>query len=568
MIGVDFCHHVVRVACVRIWPDGRMALTDWRIIPISGDDRLSPDVFDALRSALDAMKANDRNAELRVGMEFRETVIHRFDLPKDARKHLDRSVRWAFQNKEDRDISGFVIDFLDIDASSSDAEDGQMPIILAAINRDEMRSLASRFQEIGHPPSGILLKAAASCGLMRHHLLPPGDGPVCELNIGMRSSRVNYFSPAADLLYSRRFNGGMASLVEAIEDGMERMGHPHSMPGSRRREAERIFFHFLDLSSPTASTPETIPPETILGWMVPVIHRMTWRMTRVVSHVIGGGDWRHVRLLVSGDIAANRRLLTLFEAAFEFPVQLWGVDPLGRGEMASRMEEGVPAPRPSERTSLASALGFALARQRSMNFLSTWEDQWREQRRKRFHLLLTLVMTACLAGAGGWWGYAEWRVRRQSSEISDLRERLAKIVMERKVLLDVSQINLMFKEVAAAREKAEDWSQRELPASLLWELELITPPAVRLTGFSMTRPTERAPSPKGRPGPVVYEVTLEGMVEGDASEAERNLIAYVDRINHSDLVAGTVTLAAQKSELRHALTRFSLRFSLGRKESP
>lgn len=485
----------------------------------SGMTPEAPDFPAFLRRSLSEFASGVHRLQIWVVSVFPSLQVRFLAVPRVRARQLSSTVYWAFRKEIPFDAAQTIFDYC---TEGDVPEEGTRKLAVTAytVARPEVEQVHRLFERAGLHLAGIIIPCFAMQNMARSQWLDAREKTVMTLLVNDECSAALIFSRGTVML-NRVFQTGMNALSGALRDHW-----PHLSP-----EDARACIRWAGGAAPLP--PGFTPPADEAG----VLHVVGAALERVVSQVersmsaylVGRNEEEIQGILVMGELATCPRLIELM--ATHLGVRVTAFDPLESRRFAAR----APAP-PPETGRWAMAVGAALSTAVTPNLLHTYVERDKAQRASRANLATVLVGGLGLIVFLAAFQCVGRTVRNLDREQDVVRAQLANYSPPAaredisRLATHVRDRNLRFRTLVTDG----------LPLAVLNEVALLTPKDIRLSSVRYAAAAQ-PPAPRATDkgvAPPVFQVTIEGRVDGPWGGQESKLTFYALQLEDSPLFQG------------------------------
>lgn len=540
-IGVDIGHTHIKLAKV-VRSDKSHELVDYLDIPFKSSISIKDgQILKALKSALDQFCSETKTYDIWGAIQSANVETHCIRIPKLSRKQIPNAIYWTFIKKSPFDKTQETLDYQILgDVNEGGIKKTQVLVFKAP--KDEIATFREAFHKIGYPLKGISIAPFAIQNLFRANIIDYAEEDVCCLFIGRDWSRIAIYNQG-NLVLSRGIKAGMRSMIEAVNAALQRDEDRKGglrEAGSEREDdfehsslalypkAQRIFFDFIGVPASNAGdTSESLHLDQVqvFQMIVPAMERLIRQVERTFEHYALNFTTEGVkRIFISGQIIAHKAIVNHFEQQLDLPVV-----PMNPFPADSLFTRHIRIPdKVWDKESYVPAIGLALSSNTiTPNFLFTHEDKDVVENVRRNNMrILTICMLALMVMIAVF----SW----QQNQLDAKRQEIDK--MENQLMIynppaDKTLLLALFARTKQKRRVLSEIVRRYTPAAVVAELSRLTPSNVRLLNIDAAFGVNDGK----RSDTVSSDVTIEGLVFGDAGTFETSLASYLLTLKNSPM---------------------------------
>ncbi len=458
-----------------------------------------------------------RNALITTAISGMEVVFKNIQIPKVARKELDKAVPWACRKDLPFPVESTTFQFIDLTDRKQGNHDKLDMFVVAAqqevVDNHLVLLSAARLQ-----PAKVSTVPYALWNLFRHAFKKKQHhGCHAIVDIGARSSHIVFINNG-NLQFAREISTAGADVTEALMSPIFVEGREIRLTRKRAEELKRKYG--IPDSSQRQSTEEALPLQDLGVLMVPVLERLVNDIQRTLEffkekfkvesvqnlHLTGGGALMPNLLdFMQRELQLNVRLLNPFEN-------------VAADKVKNRDELGRIGPR------FSVAMGLALDHTRDLNLLpgtlrSSHILQYARRVFKYIFILLASAMVLLSQDA-----------RREFQRVSDEFEQLnteykkSEPMRQRFVASEKTYRNLQ----ALAQQYSEALKINRGPAQHLKVISHFMPAKMALTSLRIQRRTDNASDDPDNKAMIERELlVLDGVAFEDNSLEGINLANFL-----------------------------------------
>ena len=561
-VGVDIAYTELRMVRIHHLPDEKYELLDFINIPFALNITLSDKGFISfLKDALKNFCGVKNRYDLWSTISSVKVETRCIRIPKLPKKQIPNAVYWVFSKevpfKKDEEILDFKI-------LGDVTEDGvtKTEVMTYTAPRKEVYGLKRIFSEAGFPLAGISIVPFAVQNLLQTVMQHLKERDICQLSIGIDSSRIAIYSEGR-LVLSRGIKSGIKSMILCISDAIKTdsfdsaklslQAYKKILTKDRNAGndmdddlAHKIFFNFIRGARPISRVKNSsiLSEEQIFSIIRPAIDRLIRQVERTFDHFSQNFKSEGLaKVMVSGPLTANEMIIRYLRKQLDLQISI--MDPF---PPETTFVEMVRQPETlSQREAFVAAIGIGLSRNsHTPNFLFTHADLQKEIFFEKVNRGILMVCIVTLLIFSGIYLWQTKHIKVKNAQVANLTTELNRNSPEanKKLILK------LFSRSKQQRDRFRTASKRFAPLAFLEEVSQLTPSNIRLISY-LARRTQEKPS--------IIRVTLDGVIFGDRTNFEATLSNFMLHLKNSPLF--------QKSEVNNKRFEFFdnqevLRFSV------
>lgn len=508
-----------------------------------GVTRKSPEFPEILEKTLKKCLGSYKKAKIWCTIQSKGVETRFLVVPDAPRKHLPKTVFWAFKKEAAIGDEPLVFDF-DVLGSRETKGRKELEILACSAPVSDLEDIKSVFKLAGRPLTGITVTSFAFQNLFRTGYSGEGSRHIGTLFIGTDWSRIDIFSEG-NLILSRDIKTGTRSMDEVLLEPAVRE--------IKQQEAVIDMDRYLSdqEKEPAGDSPSDVPAvetpslneksfgmiemlekgtaqdrEASFGRIIPVVNRLIRQIERTFEHFSMTTGGRKVeRIYFTGPLCSYRRLLKFTGDQLGIPVHTINPFPLEEQDNPSRFDEFVPA------------AGLALSHNdHTLNFIFTYKDRENSRKNKKMTAILCLLIAVTLVAGIVFHRVSIKRDKRQAAAISLMTADLA----QRESLYGKEKIQVLADRLSESKKQLEKLKKNAMGVAVFTDICRVTRGNIRLTSFLFEQAQE---------GPKTARVELRGVVlVSQPEQAKSEHEAYVENLKKLNGVSQvTVTHSAQAS---------------------
>lgn len=553
-VGVDIGHNVISLTKMTNVLEGKPRLLAQKNIIFN--DKITkgtPEFSDLLSSSLNDFAGSLNDCEIWAMMTAADVNVNHLKVPRVPKNQLSNVIFWTAKKEYPIDEKEVIFDY-EMQGEVTDGGVQKYLVMVYTAPKADVEKIKNTFSAIGVELAGITIAPFAIQNIFRTAWIVAKEKTFATIFIGNNFSRIDVYNNN-NLMLTRGIKAGINSMREAVSEALGEISFDNQ---SNKDAIEKLLKEFADDPAGWLQKKDSInwAESGVLEIIVPAMERLVRQIERTLEYYSDSpGNERVEKLYISSVVNVfYHPLLQYIKEQIATRIDLF--DPF-QGKDAAQIGSSMSI---DERAAMAPAIGLSLSDiKHTPNFIYTYVQKQHAQTVRKVNYGIFAAFAACLIICIGLMVFEGLHTSKMTKEKSLLEKEISQF----QPLLTKEKINALANDLKIRQETNRQYSGKYKGVALIGELSLITPEKIRLISLQAGG-AATADAAKKETASMEDNISIEGVVLGEAMELDELLAQYILKLENSPMIQSVTLQKSSKANYRRkTVLQFTINAKIG-----